>query len=75
MVRLTGGAKPSDMYTVVVGGSHYRGGRTACRSPVSFIQDRSVDMLKRHALSAAKSEMHGRMLGNMAEEYHLYLLT
>ena len=63
------------MYTVVVRGSHYPGGRPACRSPVSFIQDRSVDMLKRHALSAVKSEMHGRMLENMAEEYHLNLLT
>ena len=63
------------MYTVVVGASHFRGGRTACRSPVSFIQDRSVDMLKRHALSVPKSEMHGRMLGTMAEEYHLNLLT
>ena len=30
-------------------------------------------MLKRHALSAAKSEMHGRMLGTMAEEYHVNL--
>ena len=30
-------------------------------------------MLKRHALSVPKSEMHGRMLGTMAEEYHLNL--
>ena len=80
--RLTGGkegalyeASFGDMYTVVVGRSHYPGGRPARRDPVSLIRDKSEEMEKLHAMSAVKAEAHGRVLGYVAEDYHLNLLA
>ena len=63
------------MYTVVVGRSHYPGGRPARRDPVSLIRDKSEEMEKLHAMSAVKAEAHGRVLGYVAEDYHLNLLA
>ena len=73
--RPTGRVKYGDMYTVVVGRSHYPGGRPARRDPVSLIRDKSEEMEKLHAMSAVKAEAHGRVLGYVAEDYHLNLLA